>query len=390
MKSVAIIGGGPAGSMAAEPLARGGFTVTVFEEKPGWEKPCGGGLSYKAVQRYPFVERATERGRRIADMEFIAPNGDSVRFSSRKPLMIYSRSGLNSLLLERAKEAGAEITHDHIFRVRREGGGWILQGREASFSADYLIIAGGARTRLRQDLAGDFRREDYLLTYGYYVPGNDSLLRIKFFDDYEGYAWAFPRLDHLSVGIGGKASEENMAGLRDRLHGFMKEYGYPTDGPIFAHLLPALSIAAWKALTLSGDGWMLVGDAAGLVDPVTGEGIYYAMRSGEIGAESLIAGVPAEYEKRVRKEIVEDLLFGAHLAPHFFHSRIMGQSVTHRLVQLAKHSKLVMDTLQDLIGGAQSYAGLGNRLTGGIAASPVGFLLGSFREVLNRPYAQLS
>ncbi|HKS95575.1 MAG TPA: FAD-dependent oxidoreductase, partial [Terriglobia bacterium] len=60
MKRIAIIGGGPAGSMAAETLARGGVPVTVFEEKGTWEKPCGGGLPPRALARYPFLLEAVE------------------------------------------------------------------------------------------------------------------------------------------------------------------------------------------------------------------------------------------------------------------------------------------------------------------------------------------
>lgn len=120
MKRIAIIGGGPAGAMAAERLARDGaaawgkVSVTVFEEKLAWEKPCGGALTWKALRHYPFLKESCHAHRRVDEAELIAPNGKSVRFSLRLPLDIYSRSTLDNLLLDRARQAGAEIVPDRI------------------------------------------------------------------------------------------------------------------------------------------------------------------------------------------------------------------------------------------------------------------------------------
>ena len=70
-------------------------------------------------------------------------------------------------------------------------GNW--KARKGVYRADYLILAAGARTRLRSLLTEDFGPRDFMLTFGYYVPGRDDLLRVQFFEDFEGYAWAFPR-----------------------------------------------------------------------------------------------------------------------------------------------------------------------------------------------------
>jgi hypothetical protein len=89
-------------------IARGGGAVTVFEEKLGWEKPCGGGLTQKALQRYPFLLPAAGEGKAVREVEFVAGNDASLRFQLRRPLVIYSRCDLNGLLLRRAQSAGAE------------------------------------------------------------------------------------------------------------------------------------------------------------------------------------------------------------------------------------------------------------------------------------------
>lgn len=386
MKTVAIIGGGPAGSTAAARLAlgigRGGPGVVVFEEKPGWEKPCGGGLPHKALRRYPFLLQASNGHKRVLEAELVTANGDSARFQLRRPLAVYSRSALDQMLLNRAAEAGAEIVQDRIIDLEPVGAEWRLKSRRATYASDYLILAGGARSRLRRLLAEDFKPRDFMLTFGYYVPVRDDLLRIRFFDDIEGYAWSFPRSDHLSVGICGKANESRMPALRDRLRAFMKKFGYPSvPAAVFSHLLPALTVESWANLRLVGQGWALVGDAAGLVDPVTGEGIYYAMRSGELIAESLLEGFPASYPARVRQEFGRTLALGARLVPLFYRGDFLGKTVITRMVEFARRSGTFMELLQDLIEGSQGYTGLVSRLYQTLGASLLEMFAGSLRDL---------
>ena len=369
-KHTAIIGGGPAGAMAAELIARGGGAVTVFEEKLGWEKPCGGGVTHKALERYPFLLPAAGEAKPALEVEFVAGNNASLQFQLRHPLAIFSRCDLNGLLLRRAQSAGAEVVEERIRDLRRAGSGWELQGRHGIYRADYLILAAGARTRLRSLLTDDFGPRDFMLTYGYYVPGRDDLLRVQFFEKFEGYVWAFPRPAHLSVGICGKVGEDSMAGLRERLHAFMRRFGYSRErAKVYSHLLPALSVDTWGGLRLGGPGWALAGDAGGLVDPITGEGIYYAMRSGEVLAQSLLEGLPELYPARVREDFGKALALGARLARTFYYGEFLGGAVPTRMVELGAHSQRILNVIQDMIEGSQSYLRLAAKLHMGLAAA---------------------
>jgi flavin-dependent dehydrogenase len=375
--TIAIIGGGPAGARTGEKLAQGwglrgagsgGQRVLVFEEKIGWEKPCGGGLSHKALRRYPFLASAAEGASLLHDAEFLAPSGKAMRFHLRAPLAIYSRATLNHLLLRRAEDAGAEVVADRIVRLRRRDSGWEIDGRGKTYRADFIVLAAGARTRLRQTLTEDFLPRDFMLTFGYYLPVKCEMLRVQFYEKFEGYAWAFPRPDHVSVGICGKAGEEPMASLRDRLSVFMRNSGYiPDPRRIFSHLLPALSVEGWGSLRLAGRGWALVGDAAGLVDPITGEGIYYALRSGDLLAGALLEGFPEVYPERVRNEFGRALAMGARLARMFYYGEFLGGGVTTRMIEFGARSRGLFEVMQDLLEGSQSYPGLIARLYAGMA-----------------------
>ncbi len=359
-----------------------------FRRKAGLGKaPCGGGLPYKALRRYTFLLDAAHEHRCVRDAELVAANGRSVRFRLRKPLAIYSRATLNHLLLRRAQEAGARVVQDRILSFSRAGNDWRLEGRRGNYAADYLVLAAGARSRLRGLLAEHFEAGDFMLTFGYYAPCPDKLLRVQFFENFEGYAWAFPRPNHLSLGICGKVGESRMSELRKRLHGFMKKFGYPIEpAPVFSHLLPALCVESWNNLRLVGPGWALAGDAAGLVDPVTGEGIYFGMRSGELLAESLLEDLPDTYPERVWGDFGRKLVLGARLSRYFYREDFLGKSSTTRLVEFSACSRTFMELLQDLLEGSQSYSGLAARLHRTLAASLVEMAAGSLRSAL----AQLS
>src|SRR5215467_1384385 len=107
LKRVAIVGGGPAGAFAAAQLARAGLGISLFDEKLAWEKPCGGGLTDKALARWPFLRNAQADRNWISHCELISPSGRKVSFQLERQIAIFSRKVLNGLLLNRAAEAGA-------------------------------------------------------------------------------------------------------------------------------------------------------------------------------------------------------------------------------------------------------------------------------------------
>ncbi|MGH9396719.1 MAG: FAD/NAD(P)-binding protein [Terriglobia bacterium] len=390
MKSIAIIGGGPAGATAAEQLLAGkspggqALQVTLFEEKPGWEKPCGGGLTAKAARRYPFLMEASSPHLQIKEAEMVAASGESVRFHLRAPLLIYSRQVLNNLLLRRAQSAGARVIHDRIIDFAREGAAWRIDGRASKYHADFLILAAGARSSLRKRLARPIAARDLLLTFGYFAPPSGPLLRVQFFEGFEGYAWAFPRPDHVSVGIAGHVGDSDMAALQSRLGEFIRRHGYSCEAaPVFAHILPALDAASWRNLALSGDGWAMAGDVGGLVDPFTGEGIYFAMRSAELLAQAILSECPEEYGRQVWQEFGSRHAMGARLAPRFYHTDFWGKPVTTRMVEFCSRSPAFMGLLQDLFEGTQTYAGLPRRFYGTLGKGMIEMTAGAVKKKLS-------
>ena len=366
MKRVAILGGGPAGAFAAERLASAGLDVLVFDEKLAWEKPCGGGVTYKAYSQYPFLIENSTPKRLITETVLAAPHGGEVTLKLDDPLLIYSRLDLNRMLLERAERAGAQIEKARVLGMSRNGRGWQLRTSSGMAHADFCIVATGARNAL-PEVGTELTPQDTMSALGYYVPGDQTRIDIQFLPRLEGYIWVFPRCGHLSVGICGKG--EPASSLRKRLERYLTERGIAWKGAAFySHLLPSLSAASWKKNRVAGEGWMAVGDAAGLVDPVTGEGLYYAIRSADLAARALLseasepAGKAGQYGRSLQRDFAADLEFGSRLAKRVFLGRFLFGSVPARMVQFTRRSPRFSAIIQDLFAGKQPYLGLKRRL----------------------------
>jgi geranylgeranyl reductase family protein len=279
MKTVAVLGGGPAGASAAERLARAGLNTIVFDEKLAWEKPCGGGLTYKAYEQYPYLIDNDTPKKLIHETVVNSEGAGEAKMNLTQPLLIYSRLDLNRMLLQRAERAGAAMEQTRVLGIEQQEKGWRLRTRNGTAEADFLIVATGARNPLR-DVGTQWGTGDTITALGYFVPGVRERIDIQFLPKFEGYIWVFPRCGHLSVGIAGRG--ESAQAMRARLEAYMAQHSISReDATFYSHMLPSLETPSWSRNRVSGRGWMAVGDAGGLVDPITGEGLYYAIRSGE-------------------------------------------------------------------------------------------------------------
>src|SRR6185369_8302989 len=165
MKRVAILGGGPAGAFAAEQLASAGLKVLLFDEKLAWEKPCGGGLTFKAYSQYPFLIDNSTPKRLVTETVLGAPKAGTALLKLGDPLLIYSRLDLNRMLLERAEHAGAQIEKARILEMSRYGSQWQLRTSTGVADADFCIVATGARNPLR-DVGTELKPEDTMAALG--------------------------------------------------------------------------------------------------------------------------------------------------------------------------------------------------------------------------------
>jgi flavin-dependent dehydrogenase len=380
-RPIAIVGGGPAGAMAGAMLAAAGQEVCLFDERLAWEKPCGGGLTHKALQQYPFLadvgsgdspgeqnpveQSSVGQQNLIEQCELISPSGKRIRFHMQYPVAIFSRLALNGLLLDRARHSGVAVHHERVVKISGTTGNWNLVTPQREYQSSHLILAAGARNPFRSQFLSPISPSDLMVTAGYFITGRNSLMQIQFLKGITGYIWVFPRADHVSAGIAAKMGETSTAELRRTLEKWLEENGFRLDDARFySHILPSFRAQTFDTLQVCGEGWAMIGDSAGLVDPITGEGLYYALRSAELCAGAMLAGRPEQYQFLLQEDVLPELKLAARVSQRFYSGQIFGDSVLERMVALTAQSASFRALMSDLFAGIQGYRDLRSRLYG--------------------------
>jgi flavin-dependent dehydrogenase len=280
-------------------------------------------------------------------------------------LVVVGRRALDQALLASAVGAGARLVEERVSDVSEDSSGVTVTTRGGQYHADGLVGADGATSLVRRKFLAPFTRRQFSISAGCYVPGvSCDEIVIRSFGNPPGYLWAFPRPDHLAVGVCAPADAVNSAGqLRPLVRDWMSG-AHVADRPgvrPYSWPIPSLGFLDFEHLRVSGERWMLAGDAAGLVDPLTREGLFYALQSGLLAADAwLEAEAPGEdYADRVDDEIRPELSRAAALQARFFSS-----GFSDLLVEAIGRSQPIRDVMGDLVAGRQPYASLRRRLLG--------------------------
>ena len=372
--NVAVVGAGPAGALLAFHLARDGAAVTVFDASHPREKPCGGGVTAKALALLPRAPADDPLpGRLVSACRFESGEGDAVDIALARPVIVASRLALDGWLLRRAIAAGARHVAERVTSV--EAGGVTAGGHRQA--CDVVVGADGAGSLVRRTFLSPTPPARLAMAAGWFAPGTAPMV-VRFTPGRAGYLWLFPRPDHVGVGI---CAPLRAAPTRELLGRLESEVGrsFPALGDEgvgrYAHTIPSPTADPSSIAEIAGEGWALVGDAAALADPITGEGIYYALRSAELLAATLREdGAPRRYPARALADFGADLLKAAAL-----HARFFAPGFTSRMVRYAAKSGAIREVVADLVLGDQGYLGLKRRL---LRAAPR-FALQSARAVLS-------
>ncbi|HUJ41191.1 MAG TPA: NAD(P)/FAD-dependent oxidoreductase [Candidatus Acidoferrales bacterium] len=380
MRHIAIVGGGPAGALCGERLAASGFRVSIYDEHLAWEKPCGGGLTQKALRAYPFLSDGPQPKKFVYECELVSSSGQRALLALDQPIVVYSRKVLNGLLLDRAAAAGCRVVQARVTQVDTNGRNVRLTAGGNEITADFVVLAAGARNPLLPGTT-PLHQRDLEQTIGYFVPTSGDRIIVRFLSKFAGYIWSFPRSDHLSVGICGRLTPGGTRVMKEHLHRFLEAERIPWEGATFySHVLPSPQLDTLHLRRVVGRNWALVGDAAAWVDPLTGEGLHYALRSGHLLADALAEGRPDSYPARVRREFAADFEFAVHAARRLFTGTFLGGAVTTRMIQFIRRSPAFCSLMRDLFSGSQDYRTLKRRLW-----SQLGLTLGQIFQSFFRP-----
>jgi len=361
--NIAVVGAGPAGTWASVLLARRGHSVTLIDSQAPWEKPCGGGVTAKALTRFGIFGSDLPRNN-IDRVTIYFGDKKSVTVTPQEPLAVLSRRELGKYLLNAAETAGVAIFKSRVNQIEPSAGGWRLSTRDGVVQSNFLIGADGATSLVRRSVATGLQPEDLAVTLGYFIVGNaPPHMKIYFVPDFEGYIWSFPRPTHISYGLITRSDPGWTGRARNLLSNFIiADLGADVleHAEFYSAPVPCLGPASWKTNQIAGERWALVGDAAGLADPITGEGIYYAFKSAEILSETI--GKSAQYTARVEAEMGRELARAARMYRRFYRGRFLGGDFRKRTVQFSKRSRTLRSLLGNMILGNQSYLTLKKKL----------------------------
>ncbi len=375
---VAIIGAGPAGAQLAHQLSNNGIEVLLFDARDAWEKPCGGGVTSKALREFEFLRDTAAPKQMVSSLRLISARNRELTVAPRYDFAIYSRKELSRMMRRRAVEAGARLHCSRVESTEFARGEWRIGTADGDFTADFLVGADGASSVIRRRLGVKFEAKDFAYALGWHVKTDRNLTHVdvKYLDEFSGYLWLFPRTDHISYGIASGYQETTPARLKASLIDFIETQdreiahelrtasGNSTPrASFYAAMIPSLDVSTWDRLKACDPNraWALIGDAAGFVDPLTGEGIYYAIKSADLLARALVNRVE-DFDEMWRADFGAELRRAAELQDRFYRGNFAGAPLTERMLQFAQRHRGVRETLRDLIAGDQGYVNLKLRL----------------------------
>jgi geranylgeranyl diphosphate/geranylgeranyl-bacteriochlorophyllide a reductase len=306
---VVVVGGGPAGATAATDLAKQGLSVMLLD-RDGRIKPCGGAIPPVLIEEFQIPDHLLVA--RIKLARAISPSKKQVDMPINGGFVgMVDREEFDEWLRQRAANAGAERITGSFLRVSREADGSMLVQYETKKSSDQqhwvrartVIGADGARSEVARQCVPGAERMPYVAAYHEIIrspknrqASNETAPAGPDFDKarcdiyYDGrlspdfYAWIFPHGDTTSVGVG---SAKKGFSLRNAVNELREETGLEDSETIRREgaPIPLRVLSRWD----NGKDVILAGDAAGVVAPASGEGIYYAMLSGRLVADSVAA-----------------------------------------------------------------------------------------------------
>jgi geranylgeranyl reductase family protein len=379
---VLVVGMGPAGATAAYQLSRAGLSVLGLDKAthPRY-KVCGGGLSSR-IDRILEDDYKSVVEHTIYGIQFSYRGADSFFLDSSSPIAyMVMRDRFDHFLVEKARRVSTEVHEDEpVASCRQLPDGIEVTTARGRYLAKVLIGADGANSLVGQQLfpgrrsrrMATLESEIPIGTASHYPGAGRALIDIGATP--KGYAWIFPKRERLSIGVGdlrgGLSSPKKIFDqfVRDEKGLAPWKVPQPVGHPLPLFSEHNLDEDDRESIELVSGRALLVGDAAHLVDPLFGEGIYYAVRSGQLAAESILNQVNdqrrslADYEGAVRREIYEEFRVAVRMASILYSY----PRLCHRLIPRYQH---IVMLYYDVLRGRETYQTFLARAKGMIKSS---------------------
>jgi flavin-dependent dehydrogenase len=354
MYEVGIVGAGVGGSYLSCLLSKKGLDNIVFDFRAPHEKLCGGGVSYKAVVRFPILNELPCHRKMVWNSTIISPKERVIEVASEKPLTIFNRRDLDYSLLKKAIEFGAHFRKEKVQSFTLEEDHWRIFTADGDYRARVLVGADGVLSKTGRKLKALSTRGAYFFALGCFLDAQQDFVTYKFFSDLKGYLWAFPRVDSLALGIASRYyGRETVDDMKGKLLHFIERY-YPGKTKrisLRGAYIPFFSANGIQGPSICSKNWALIGDAAAFVDPIAGEGIYYALFSADILASCISEGSLSLYGWLCEGNFGKNLAKASQGFDYFYHAGFV-----ETMGALAEESQSIRKILSEMIVGNLDYA----------------------------------
>ena len=300
MINVAIVGAGPAGSNCAYKLAQHGIYPSIFDHSHPREKPCGGLIfSDNAEDLVPSLKKHPIKYSERNSTNIITPSGRTITVHFRKFRMLgFSRSKFDQYLLQLAVNEGANLIDEKVSSVERKHGWWKVNTENQSYAVKTLVGADGVNSLIRRNTIGPLSNQDKGVCFGYFAKGiENENITMKFLPAVKGYLWVIPRGENTSIGAG-TTEIRHFHEVKSEVKAFVNK-SYPQAEKIseWTALMPNIKNTGVFRIPVAGSNWILIGDAAGHVNPISGGGLVYALLDGEMAADTIAENQPEMFNK---------------------------------------------------------------------------------------------
>jgi geranylgeranyl reductase len=324
---VLVIGGGPAGSTAARSLAKEGIEAVLVERNLSFVKPCGGGIPSTVFDELGIPLHTIKR--HVNTIKVVSPSGAGVDMRLEGgTIAIVERGDFDSALRHEAERAGVSIIEAEFRGFANTGrtieADVICAGERVRIAADYVIAADGVNSRARSAMG--MRPARSFITVSEKMKGVEADCCEFWFGSSHAprlYSWVFPQKEGASVGTGSSLNSD----IKVVYHRFLERRGLRADSSLRGYRIPL-----WQGNLYNKGRVLFAGDAAGQVLPLTFEGIYYAMKSGELAASAIIEKSHADYKKLWEKRFKRRFSIISRLWEYF----LKNDENAEKLVQLHK------------------------------------------------------
>jgi len=301
-REIVIVGGGPAGAYCALEMAKNGLKPVILDHSHPREKPCGGAIAPFVLYKFPFLEKLRSKGFTFGNFKVISSNNEEILTKGLENGFCISRQRLDKEILDMAIQEGSLLLKEKVLNVQNDGHLWKVKTDKSVLSTRNLIGADGVNSVVRRAILGPISRDNLALGFGYITSKLEkSDATIKFLAEVPSYVWVFPGRGYGNVGVGGALRFDSL--LKNLLDTFIKSSLPNVEiTSKYSGLLPSATTPEFFKQLCAGKNWALIGDAAGHVDPISGEGILYALWGGKLVARAVLNNNLRSFDKAWRRE----------------------------------------------------------------------------------------